>query len=198
VIWRAGEPLEPLRELLARGGILGIPTESSYGLAVDPRSALGVSAVYRIKERERGKALPVVAADVAQLAALGVDVAAPGCQLAARVWPAPLTVLLPLAEALPAAAREPALAVRVPDHPPLLALLRAIGPLTATSANRSGEAPLLDAGDVERLLDGEEAVVVDGGLLPGGPPSTLAAFVEGEWQVLRAGRFPLESLPRPS
>jgi len=195
VLWRPGDPLAPLRDLIAGGGILGIPTESSYGLAVDPASTAGVAAIYRVKERELGKPLPVVAASLAQLAILGVDFADPGARLAALVWPAALSVLLPLREPLPAAAGEPALAVRVPDHALLLALLGALGPLTATSANRSGEPPLLDPGEVERLLDGEEAVVIDDGVLPGGPPSTLASFAGGEWQVLRAGRFPLEALP---
>ena len=60
-------------ELLAAGGVLAVPTESSYGLGVDPRDAQGIEAIYRLKGRERGKALPVVAADVAQLLALGVQ-----------------------------------------------------------------------------------------------------------------------------
>src|SRR4051794_37473725 len=119
MLWRFGDPVAPLRNLLARGGILGIPTESSYGLAVDPWSALGVGAIYKVKERERGKALPVVAADIAQIAALGVDIETTALRLAARVWPAALTVLVPLRATLPAAAREAALAVRIPDHEPL-------------------------------------------------------------------------------
>ena len=59
-----GEDVEPLRALLARGGVVAIPTESSYGLAADPRSAVGVEAIYRVKERERGKALLVVASSL--------------------------------------------------------------------------------------------------------------------------------------
>jgi L-threonylcarbamoyladenylate synthase len=196
-LWGFDEPIELLRELLSRGGILGIPTESSYGLAVDPRNADGVAAIYRVKERERGKPLPVVAADVAQLAALGVDVDDPGVRRAVRVWPAALTVASPIAASLPAAAGELTLAVRIPDHAQLLDLLRALGPLTATSANRSGEPPLLASAPVAELLAGEDAMVVDGGgALAGGPPSTLVAWVDGDWNVLRQGRFPLGRLPR--
>jgi L-threonylcarbamoyladenylate synthase len=85
--------------------------------------------------------------------------------------------------------------VRVPDHERLRGLLAELGHgLTATSANRSGEEPLLDPAEAARLLTGHDAVVVDGGVLPGGPPSTLVA-IEGErLVVLRAGRFPAERL----
>jgi L-threonylcarbamoyladenylate synthase len=193
--WRPGDAIEPLRKLLARGGILAIPTESSYGLGVDPASVAGVDAIYRVKERDRGKPLPVVAADLTQLAALGVDIGDEGVRRAGTVWPAALTVAAPLTAPLPAAAGEPTLAVRIPDHRALLALLREVGPLTATSANRSGEPPLLDPGSVADLLAAEEAVVVDGGALAGGPPSTLVAWQGGGWKVLRQGRFLVDRLP---
>ncbi len=188
--FRFGDDVEPLRALLARGGILGIPTESSYGLAVDPRSAAGVEAIYCVKSRERGKPLPVVAADLAQLAALGVVANDEAVRRAAPVWPAALTVVAAIAEPLPASAGERTLAVRIPDHGELRSLLSAVGTaLTATSANRSGEPSLLDPAEVAELLGGEDAIVVDGGTLPGGPPSTLAAWNAGRWRVLREGRF---------
>lgn len=193
--WHPGDPVQPLRDLLRRGGVLAIPTESSYGLAADPRNPDGVEAIYRIKGREGGKALPVVVADREQLADLGVD---PNLYIVKglfALWPAPLTAVLPIARSLPASAGESTLAVRVPDHPGLLRLLAEIGHgLTATSANLSGEAPVLDPDEAAELLAGEDAMVVAGGLLPGGPPSTLVA-IEGEGlKVLRTGRFPVERL----
>lgn len=188
LLWRAGEPLGPLRELLARGGVLAIPTESSYGLGVDPRSAAGVEAIYRLKGRERGKPLPVVAAGRAQLAALPLAPLPAAVEKAMALWPAPLSLVLPLAAPLPAAAGGNTVAVRVPAHPLLRELLRALGtPLTATSANVAGEPPALDPGAVAALLAGADAAVVDGGALPGGLPSTLAAWEAGEWRVLRPG-----------
>src|SRR5262249_6314044 len=159
----------------------------SYGLGADPRSVAGVGAIYRVKERERGKPLPVVAADLDQLAALGVDVADEGVRRVATVWPAALTVVAPLARALPAAAGEATLAVRIPAPPLLLDLLRAVGPLTATSANRSGEPPLFDPAAVAALLRDALAALLDGGVLAGGPPSTLVAWSENGWRVLRSG-----------
>ncbi|HEX9942941.1 MAG TPA: L-threonylcarbamoyladenylate synthase [Thermoanaerobaculia bacterium] len=194
-VWHWGEPVAPLRELLARGGILAIPTESSYGLGADPRNPAGVAAIYRVKEREAGKALPVVVSGREQLADLGVD---PNLYIVERLcehWPAPLTAVLPIARPLPASAGERTLAVRVPAHEGLRALLAELGHgLTATSANRSGGEPLLDPASAAGLLAGEDAMVVDGGVLPGGPPSTLVA-IEGEGlKVLRTGRFPSERL----
>lgn len=187
--WRFGDDVAPLRASLARGGILAIPTESSYGLAVDPRSAAGVEAIYRVKERERGKPLPVVAADLAQIAALGIAADDEGVRRAASLWPAAFTVVAAISQPLPASAGERTLAVRIPAHAELRSLLHALGTaLTATSANRSGEPPLLDPAEVPELLAGEDAIVVDGGALAGGPPSTLAAWDGARWQVLRAGR----------
>ena len=195
--WRWGEPLAPLREVLARGGILAIPTESSYGLAADPRDRRGVEAICRLKERERGRPLPVVAGSLDQLAALGVAVDEPLFRRLAAAWPAPLSLVVPAAGDLPAAAGLGTLAVRLPDHRPLLRLLRELGlALTATSANRSGAPPITDPEDLDELLEDGDAVVVDGGVLGGGPPSTLVALADGGLTVLRRGRYPMADLRR--
>jgi L-threonylcarbamoyladenylate synthase len=210
--WRFGSPVAPLRAILDRGGVLAIPTESSYGLAADPWNPEGIARVYRLKGREGGKALPLVAADLDQVAALGVDPESPELARLARVWPAPLSAVLEVtgglgagrgpaaagdlsaaahlvaAADLVAAAPDGTVAVRIPDHPGLRGLLAALGrPLTATSANRSGEPPVLDPDAAARLLEGEDAAVVDGGTLPGGPPSTLVRFCAGRPEVLREG-----------
>ncbi len=194
-VWHWGDPVAPLRGLLARGGVLAFPTESSYGLGVDPWNRTGVEAIYRIKEREAGKALPVVIAGREQLAGLGIDPDLHIVETLFAFWPAPLTAALPVARPLPASAGERTLDVRVPDHDRLRELLAALGHgLTATSANRSGEPPILEPAGVAELLAGEDAMVVDGGALPGGPPSTLVAIEKGGLVVLRTGRFPSERL----
>lgn len=196
--WSPGRPLGPLRRLLDRGGILAIPSESSYGLAVDPRSAAGVEAIYRVKERERDKALLVVAADLAQLAALGAVVEAPGMAAIAALWPAPLTAILPLQPGaeLPAVAGGSTLACRVPAHAELRKLLSRLGfALTATSANRAGAAPIVDPAELAELLAGHDAAIWDAGILPGGPPSTLVELTPAGWKILRQGAFPAGLLP---
>jgi L-threonylcarbamoyladenylate synthase len=198
-VWRPGDPVEPLRALLARGGVLAIPTESSYGLGADPRNPAGVEAVYRIKGREAGKPLPVVVADLEQLRDLGIDPELPILKALSDCWPAPLTAVLPIAWPLTAAAGEPTLAVRIPAHEELRRLLAGLGHgLTATSANRSGGAPILDPQGAAELLAGIDlemgTAVVDGGILPGGPPSTLVAIEASGPVVLRTGSFPVERL----
>ena len=194
-VFRFGDPVAPLQDLLRRGGIVAIPTESSYGLGVDPRNPAGVAAVYRVKRREAGKALPVVIAGREQLAGLGVDANLYIVGRLLALWPAPLTAVLPIERPLPASAGARTLAVRVPDHAALRELLASLGTgLTATSANRSGGEPILDPDAAAELLAGEDAAVVDGGTLPGGLPSTLVAIEEDGLKVLRTGRFPAERL----
>lgn len=194
-LWRPGDPVAPLRALVARGGVLAIPTESSYGLGADPGNRTGVEAIYRIKERDRGKPLPVVVAGCGQLRDLGIDPGLPILEALSACWPAPLTAVLPTARPLPAAAGEATLAVRVPAHEGLRRLLAELGHgLTATSANRSGGEPMLDPGEVAELLAGFDAAVIDGGVLPGGPPSTLVAIEESGPVVLRTGSYPVERL----
>jgi len=172
--------------------VLAIPTESSYGLGVDPRSEPGVAAIYRLKARDRGKALPVVAADLDQILALGVPSDAAGLAWAGERWPAALSLVVPLARPIPASGGEATVAVRIPDHAGLRGLLRGLGhALTATSANPAGAPPYLGAGEVAAWLEGNDAIVVDGGRLPGGPPSTLVRFGASGPEVLRQGRVTL-------
>lgn len=193
--WHWDEPVAPLAALLARGGILAIPTESSYGLAAHPASAAGIATIYRVKGRESGKPLPVVVAETGQLAGLGIPPDLPILVRLSACWPGPLTVVLPTDRPLPAAAGRPELAVRIPGHAGLRRLLAGLGHgLTATSANRSGGEPILDPAEAAALLAGEDAMVVDGGILPGGPPSTLVAIEETGPVVLRTGSFPVERL----
>ena len=195
--WRWGDPISPLRALIARGGVLAIPTESSYGLAADPRDRRGVEAIFRLKGRPRGLALPVVAGNLTQLEVLGVDVEAPLFRRVAALWPAPLTLVAAASPGLPAAAGGDTLAVRIPAHWRLLGLLESLGlALTATSANRSGEPPITEASVLVELLTGSDAAIVDGGRLPGGPPSTMLAAAGDQLTVLRRGRYPIADLRR--
>ncbi|MEM8961918.1 MAG: L-threonylcarbamoyladenylate synthase [Acidobacteriota bacterium] len=186
--WRWGEPLEPLEAVLARGGVLAIPTESSYGLAVDPRDQRGVDAVYRIKRRRKGLPLPVLIAGIGQLRMLGIERRSPAVAWAVGSWPGALTVVLPLAEPMPASAGQATLAVRVPAHKQLQQLIADLGhPVTATSANLSGSPSIVDPADLATICEGEDVMIVDGGVLPGGPPSTLVHCGPKGLRIIRAG-----------
>ncbi len=193
--WRPGEPVAPLGELIARGGLLAIPTESSYGLAVDPRNGAAVDAVMAVKRRDRRQPLPVVVADLGQIRELGARLPSGAGAALTALWPAALTLLLPIDRDLPAAAGSSRLGVRIPDHRLLRWLLTELGHgLTATSANLSGAAPVLDPRRLDELLHGVDAVIVDDGVLAGGLPSTVVGWRDGELEVLREGRIPVERL----
>lgn len=200
--WRFGESIAAPAAVIARGGVLAIPTESSYGLAVDPRSRAGVAAVFRIKGRPASKPLPVVAADPIQLTELGLDPTDPTFRAIRPVWPAAVTAVVSLMPGIRLAAaggtatgERASLAIRVPALGRLRALLSGLGPLSATSANRAGDTPILDPQALETLLAGEDAMIVDAGILRGGPPSTLVRMNEVGWQILREGAFPIADLP---
>lgn len=192
--WRPDRPVEPLRELIARGGVLAIPTESSYGLAVDPRDPAAVESVFAIKRRAADQPLPIVVADLGQIRALGAQMP-DGLAPLAALWPAPLTLLLPVAAGIAAAAGSARLGFRVPAHAGLRRLLAEIGHgLTATSANRSGEPPVVDPDRLDDLLRGWDAAIVDGGVLAGGPPSTIVGWRGGELEIVRPGAFPVDQV----
>lgn len=196
--WSWGEPIEVLRQAVAAGRLLAIPTESSYGLAVDPRNEEGVHRIYRLKSRTAGKPLPVVIADASQLEALGARLEDARLERLARRWPAPLALRVRLLEDLPAAAGSGWLAVRVPGHDRLRSLLSCLGgALTATSANRSGHPALTDPEAVCDLLEQSPgSILIDDGPLAGGQPSTLVGIGEDGIEILRPGRIGLEEIDR--
>jgi L-threonylcarbamoyladenylate synthase len=189
--WRPGDDPAIVARALEGGALVAIPTESSYGLAVDPRDEAAVEAIFRIKGRSATKALPVVGATVASFVALGVDAADPALAWARARWPSALSVVVPLRAPIAASGGRASLAVRVPGHRGLRELLAALGrPLTATSANPAGEPSLADPEAVASWLvaAGADALLVDGGRLPGGAPSTLVTWSDGVPHVVRPGR----------
>lgn len=175
-----------VRAALAENGVVALPTETFYGLAADPTDPVAVDRVFALKGRPADKALPVVAASLAQVEAL-VRLPEPWRTRLATSWPAPLSAVLPLVRPLPFA--EATLAVRIPSHPLLRRLLARVGPLTATSANRAGAPPASAAGAVLAALPEGLALLLDGGVTEGGLPSTLLDCCGDQAKVLRPGAF---------
>jgi L-threonylcarbamoyladenylate synthase len=178
-----------LAAALRAGGLAALPTETFYGLAADPRSGPGVRRALAMKRRGDEKPLPVLFGAREQLAGLGVAAPAETLDRFFGIWPAPLTVVLPLSRPIPASLGGATLAVRVPAHAGLRALLRAVGPVTGSSLNRTGEPPCESADAIERLFAGEIDVLVDGGPSPGGLPTTLVDATSDPPRVLRQGAF---------
>ncbi len=172
-------------EIVTAGGVVLLPTESYYGLGVDPRRADAVARVFAAKGRPGDRALPVVCSDWQQIEAL-VRIPDRHRVRLGRIWPAALTVAAACRDIVPAAAGS-TLAVRIPGHAMLRALLYRIGPLTATSANRHGSPPCATVEDALASLVEEPDLVLAAGQLPGGEVSTMVDLSGSEPVVLRRG-----------
>jgi L-threonylcarbamoyladenylate synthase len=181
---------------IALGGVAAVPTETFYALAADPLSETGVRRVRQIKGRDDGKPLLVLFGARRQLEPLGVAASAGRLDALFRIWPAPLTAVLPLRAPIPASLGSSTLGVRLPDHERLRELLARTSAVTGTSANRSGEEPCTRADEVARIFGDEIDVLVDGGRTPGGAPSTVVDATVDPPRVLRAGAFPWPPEPR--
>ncbi len=179
-----------LRALLRHGGVVAVPTETFYALAGDPLEASAVQRILEIKRREDGKPLPVLFARRSDLGRLGIEADSPALDAFFWIWPAPLTVILPIRTPIAASRGLSTLAVRLPASKKLRDLLSLIGPVTGTSINRSGAAPLDAAESVEFAFRREIDLLVDGGRTPGGKPSTLLDATRERPVVLRPGAFP--------
>ena len=177
---------------LEAGGVVVVPTDTVYGLAARPDRAEAVRAVYRAKGRPEGMPLPILAADEVQVRALGVAFTPAAAVLARRWWPGPLTLAFGFDDAAPRPAwlaGRDEVAVRVPDHDFLRALLGRTGVLAVTSANRHGTPTPHTAHEVAAGLGTSVAVVVDGGRLRD-VPSTLVNVRGPHPVVEREGAIP--------
>ena len=184
-------------DALLSGGIAAIPTDTLYGLAADPFNSVAVARLFRLKGRMAAQPIPLIAASRDQVTAQLGRLSSPAARLAARYWPGPLTILLPAPAhlALEVSAGTGRVGVRVPAHSVARALCDACGtPLTATSANLSGRPPSNDPEEVARELNGRVDIVLDAGLSPGGPPSTVVDLTGTEPALVRLGAITWEEV----
>lgn len=168
--------LQTAVDWLRSGGIVAFPTDTFYGLAIDPASAAAVRALFDLKGRGSRAALPFVAADRRQVEQLCGPLSPLGARLAEEFWPGPLSLVLdaPAGVAADALGGGDTLAIRVPAARIARRLADAWGaPLPATSANRSGEPPATSAAALGPLGHDARVLVIDRGITPGGQPSTL-------------------------
>jgi L-threonylcarbamoyladenylate synthase len=176
-------------DILHRGGIVAYPTDTMYGLAVDPRNDTAVERLFEVKSRDRSAAVALIASDVAQAQEAGVF-GASELALARGFWPGPLTIVVPASSKLsPALTGDlQTVGVRVPAHSVAQALARAFAScITATSANLSGRAPAVTADEVAAALGTRIDAVIDAGPAPGGAPSTIVEVVNDRPVLRRSG-----------
>jgi L-threonylcarbamoyladenylate synthase len=181
------------------GQVVGMPTDTFYGLAVDPLNLRAVDRIYEIKSRSRHKALSLIVESVDQIEDLAQPLQGDFYALARRFWPGPLTVIVKASSRLPlkVTANTGNVAVRVPSAEIPVALVRATGfPITATSANLSGASECTSAESVQEQLGNRIPLIVDGGTSPRVVASTIVDLTDEEngWRIIRAGAISTEEI----
>lgn len=186
-------------DVLRTGGIIALPTDTVYGIAVALGTPDGVERLFAAKRRPPDKGIMLLLAEAAQAPEIGAWPAA-AATLAEAFWPGGLTLIVPqrpdvpLPPALTAGAAT--IGLRVPDHPAPRALAARVGPLPTTSANRSGDPEAADADAIVRELGDAIELVLDGGPAHGGPASTVVDCTVEPPRVLRAGAVAHAELER--
>lgn len=191
-----GPALDEAVNAITRGALVVLPTDTVYGIGADAFNPDAVAALLAAKGRGRQLPPPVLVPDVRTLDGLATGVPAAVRDLVAAFWPGGLTVIC---RAQPSLAWDlgdtgGAVALRMPDHPAALALLRRTGPLAVSSANLTGRPAALTAADAAGQLGHSVAVYLDAGEAPGGVASTIVDATGDGLRLVRSGAIDLATL----
>ncbi|HEY6564080.1 MAG TPA: L-threonylcarbamoyladenylate synthase, partial [Pirellulaceae bacterium] len=189
--------IERAADILNRGGVIGIPTDTVYGIAASLDHPDAIERLFELKGRPTGKPIPILISSVASVPALAIDVREPVTLFLSEFWPGGLTVVLPGRPGLPRSLTGPdgTVGLRVPDHRIALSVIERVGgAIACTSANIAGSAPALSAHEVSDVFGDRLDYVLDGGQAPNGTASTLVSFSCEELHVLRQGPVSESSL----
>jgi tRNA threonylcarbamoyl adenosine modification protein (Sua5/YciO/YrdC/YwlC family) len=184
---------------LCKGDVVALPTDSFYGLAVDPVNLHAVEQIYKIKNRQKNKPLSLFIASLAQAYELARDTDPLLDKLAERFWPGPLTIIVKAGCKLPlrSTANTGNVALRVPGAAIPRAVVERFGlPITATSANLQGASECANAAGVLDQIGDLVPLIVDGGPTGHTQPTTIVDLTlgEGRWEVLREGAIPTHEI----
>ncbi len=184
--------------ILQKGGVIAFPTDTVYGLGADAYNARAVERVYDIKNRPKYQQFSLLIADVKQMITLAGPIPEIAWFLARRFWPGGLTLVLSKANSVPAyLASGPTIAVRIPNHPVCLAVIKGLGnPITGTSANASGHPAALTAQEVQQQLGGKIDLIINGSKCPGGKESTIVDTAREPPTILRQGIIPSHDIDK--
>jgi L-threonylcarbamoyladenylate synthase len=201
VILQSAAPhaIEWAAEHLAAGGVIGLPTDTVYGIAASLGRTEAIDRIFEIKQRPLDRTLPVLVSSTRALLQIAVIPDNRIRDLLDKFWPGPLTVVVPGKNGLPIGVRaeDGTVAVRIPNHPLAIEIIeKSGGAIACTSANFSGEPPALTAEETVAVLGGKLDLVVDGGHAPGGIASTVVSAQEDDLVVLREGGIPAEDIQR--
>ena len=173
---------------IKRGEIVGVPTDTVYGIAADLYDEAALDRLYQLKGRDDGKPIAILVASLEQGLSLGA-MSDRALELADLHWPGAVTLVVPRLDTAPSwlgDTKKRTVALRCPDHPVALALLELTGPLAVTSANRSDDDPVSSADDARAVFDGDVLTYLPGDA-GGGEPSTLVDLTHLSELVLRSG-----------
>jgi L-threonylcarbamoyladenylate synthase len=179
-------------EVLRDGRLVVMPTDTVYGVAADAFDPGATARIFDAKDRGRAHPLPVMVRSQKQLPALTPLVSDALDRLVAAYWPGPLTIVVPAQSQLrwDLGRNDGTVAVRMPLDDVALALIRTVGPLAVTSANRSGRPPGPTAADALAQLGDAVDLYLDDGPREGGVPSTIVDVTRREPHILREGALP--------
>lgn len=190
--------LREAADIVRGGGVIAFPTDTFYGLGARPFDARAVQRLFDLKGRpSRTAPILVLIRSRADLDTLVAEITPAAERLMEACWPGPLTLIFRAAAAVPSVltAGTGTIGVRLSASRDVQRLIEAVGgPLTGTSANRSGQPPATTAADVERIFGGAVDVILDGGVTPGGLPSTVVDTTVMPPRLIREGRVPTASL----
>ena len=185
--------------ILKKGGIVAFPTDTVYGLGADPLNAQAVAAIYKVKRRPSNLPLPLLLAEKSDLLKVASVVPDIAWQLVERFLPGALTLVLKKGPRVPASvtASGDTVAVRIPNHPIPVALIRGLGaPIIGTSANISGQPSPVTAEEVRGQLDEDVDLIIDGGRCPGGVESTVLDVTGKVPAIIREGAVSREEIAK--
>jgi len=179
--------------ILKKGGIVAFPTDTVYGLGADPLNEQAVAKIYKVKRRPHNLPLPLLLGEKSDLLKVASVVPEIAWQLAERFLPGGLTLVLRKSPRVPGSvtAGGDTIAVRIPDHPVPIALIRGLGsPIVGTSANLSGKPSPVTAEEVREQLGDEVDLIIDGGRCPCGTESTVLDISGKIPTLIREGAIP--------
>jgi L-threonylcarbamoyladenylate synthase len=192
----AEDGMDEIVEVLRNDGIIVYPTETYYALGANGFSGMAIQDVFRLKKRESSKPLSLIISDISMLAPIVSDVPPLFRPLIKEFWPGPLTIILKASPKMPVELQEEGtIGVRLTGHNWVRSLVsRARFPITATSANISGEKEISTASEAKKMFGGKVDLIVDGGRTPGMAPSTIVDMSRGIPRLIREGRISASQL----
>lgn len=184
--------------MLRAGRVVVVPTDTIYGIAADAFNSAATAQIFSLKQRPRSLSLPVLVSRPRQAWALCAGVPAGATDLVAAFWPGPLTIVLPQSGELQwdLGDARASVALRMPAHDDLLALLEMTGPLAVTSANRTGERTPSTAKGVAEIFGDAVGIYLDGGAVKGEVASTIVDLSGAAPALVREGAIPATEIER--